>query len=192
MTAASPKPDSARPPAAVWGALREAIVTFAAALATLACTLALGRGLDSAVLGVVLCVSLSRSQLDRDKGHRLQTVLVLPAVGLSAIGVGSLLRDMPWLGALVFVAFMSLSIWLRRFGLTARRIGSRISRPFVALLVTPRIDSVSISMIPATLVPIVIALLALLWVSVLHTVARSIGFLPRAGRVETLPQPATS
>ena len=188
MTAASPKPNSARAQIVLWGALREAIVTLAAALATLACTFALDRGPGSAVLGVVLCVSLSRSQLDRDGRHRLETALVLPAVGLSAIGVGSLLRDMPWFGALAFVACMTLSIWLRRFGLTARRIGSLIALPFIALLVTPRIDSVSSSVIPAALVPIVIALLALFWVSLLHSVARSIGFLPRAARAEAIVQ----
>jgi hypothetical protein len=161
-------------------ALREASVTMLAAIATLACTFALARGPGPAVLAVVLCLSLSRSQLDRDLRGRIEAAVALPVVGLLAVGVGILLQRAPWLGALAFVAGMSVSIWLRRFGPVTRRIGSLIALPFVVLLTTPHIRVTAGSVIPAPLVPIVVALLALLWVGMLHALARRLRFLSSA------------
>lgn len=159
-------------------ALREAVVTMLAAIGTLLCTLTIAKGPGPAVLAVVLCLALSRSQLDRDWRHRIEAAITLPLVGVAAIGVGFLLLHVPWLGAAAFVAGMFLSIWLRRFGPNAQRAGSLIALPFVTLLVTPHIGAAESGAIPALLLPIVIALLALLWVSVLHALAQRIAFLP--------------
>jgi hypothetical protein len=159
-------------------ALREACVTMLAAIATLLCALAIAPGPGPAVLAVVLCLSLSRSHLDRDLRGRIEAAIALPVVGLVAVGVGILLHRMPWLGAAVFVAGMFVSIWLRRFGALARRAGSLIALPFVVLLTTPHIRATAASAIPAPLVPVLIALLALLWVSALHALARRARFLP--------------
>jgi hypothetical protein len=159
-------------------ALREACVTMLAAIATLLCALAIAPGPGPAVLAVVLCLSLSRSQLDRDLRGRIEAAIALPVVGLVAVGVGMLLHRAPWLGAAVFVAGMFLSIWLRRFGPMIRRAGSLIALPFVVLLTTPHIQAMPASAIPAPLAPILIALLALLWVGVLHALARRLRFLP--------------
>jgi uncharacterized membrane protein YccC len=161
-------------------ALREASVTMLAALATLACALAIAPGPGPAVLSVVLCLSLSRSQLDRDLRGRIEAAIALPVVGLVAVGVGTLLQRAPWLGALVFVGGMFISIWLRRFGAAARRAGSLIALPFVVLLATPPIHVSAGSAIPTPLVPILVGLLALLCVGVLHTLARRWRFLPPA------------
>jgi uncharacterized membrane protein YccC len=158
--------------------LREATVTMLAAMGTLLCARTIDPGPGPAVLAVVLCLSLSRSQLDRDKRGRVEAAIVLPIVGLVAVGVGMLLHRAPWLGALVFVAGMFLSIWLRRFGPMARRAGSLIALPLVVLLTVPYIPSTPHSPIPVALVPIIVALLALLWVSAAHTLARRVGFLP--------------
>jgi fusaric acid resistance family protein len=166
--------------AAVLRALREASVTMLAAIATLVCALALAPGPGAAVLAVVLCLSLSRSQLDRDLRGRIEAAIALPVVGLLALGVGMLLQREPWLGALVFVGGMFASIWLRRFGPMARRAGSLIALPFVVLLTTPPIRVTAGSTIPAPLVPILVALLALLWVGALHALARRLRFLPPA------------
>jgi len=89
-----------------------------------------------------------------------------------------LLHRIPWLGAVVFVTGMFLSIWLRRFGPMARRAGSLIALPFVVLLTVPYIPPTPHSLIPVALVPVIIALLALLWVSAVHTLARRVHFLP--------------
>jgi fusaric acid resistance family protein len=163
---------------ALFGALHEALVTMLAAIVTLLCVLAVAPGPGSTVLSVVLCLSLSRSQLDRDWRHRLEAAVALPVVGVAAIVVGILLQRWPWFGAAVFVAAMFLSIWLRKFGANAQRVGSLIALPLVTLLVTPHIEANPVGPVPALLVPVLIALLALFWVSVFHAVARYAGFLP--------------
>jgi hypothetical protein len=174
---------------ALWQALREAVVTMLAALATLLCTQAFAPGPGPAVLAVVLCLSLSRSQLDRDRRGRIEAAVVLPLVGLAAVGVGLLLRYAPWAGAAVFVAGMFVSIWLRRFGPMARRAGSLIALPFVVLLTTPHIHAVGGSRLPAPLVPVAVALLALLWVGALHALARRARWLPPPRVTAHPPQP---
>ncbi|WP_254425201.1 FUSC family protein [Rhodanobacter sp. B04] len=158
-----------------------------AAIATLLCALAIAPGPGPAVLAVVLCLSLSRSHLDRDLRGRIEAAIALPVVGLVAVGVGILLHRVPWLGAFVFVAGMFVSIWLRRFGPMARRAGSLIALPFVVLLTTPHVRAASIGAIPAPIVPVLIALLALLWVSALHALARRLRFLPPARVAERPP-----
>jgi hypothetical protein len=92
-----------------------------------------------------------------------------------------LLQGMPWVGACVFVAGMFVSIWLRRFGPWARRAGSLIALPLVVLLTTPHVAPPEDGGIPTWLAPIFIALIALLWVSVLHAVARAARWLPLRG-----------
>ena len=158
-------------------ALREAIVTMLAAIATLLCALAIDPEPGPAVLSVVLCLSLSRSHLDRDRRGRIEASIALPAVALVAMGVGILLQSAPWLGAIVFTGGMFLSIWLRRFGPMAARAGSLIALPFVALLSTPYIPATKVSHVVAVWMPVIVALLALLWVSVFHTLAHRLGFL---------------
>jgi hypothetical protein len=177
-------PDMAARVAAILRALREASVTMLAAVATLLCALAIEPGPGPAVLAVVLCLSLSRSQLDRDRRGRIEAAIVLPIVGLVAVGVGTLLHRASWLGALAFVAGIFLSIWLRRFGPMARRAGSLIALPFVVLLTTPYIPATPDGPVPAVLTPVVIALLALLWVGALHALARRVRFLPQTREPE--------
>ena len=176
----------------ILGALCEAVVTMLSAVATLLCTLSIARGPGPAVLSVVLCLSLSRSQLDGDWRHRLEAAITLPVVGFAAIGVGLLLLHSPWLGAAAFVAGMFVSIWLRRFGPDAQRAGSLIALPFVALLVTPHISVAEAGAVPPLLLPLIVALLALLWVGALQALAVRIGFLPRphvSHQVRATPKP---
>lgn len=171
----------------VRAAFREAVVAMGAALATLACTLALAPASGPAVLAVVLSLSLSRSRLADDRRHRLESAFVLPLVGLAAVGVGLLLRDAPWLGAMLFIAGMALPIWMRRFGPDARRLGSLLALPFVALLVAPHGAAVRAGPIPALLFPVVIALLASLWATVAHALAVRAGWLAVAAATPTTP-----
>jgi hypothetical protein len=163
--------------------LREAIATMLAALATLCCTLAIDPEPGPAILAVVLCVSLSRSQLDRDRHGRLEAALTLPVVSVAALGVGILLLHSPWLGALCFVVAISLSIWLRRFGPQVRRAGSLIALPFVVILTTPYVPTTRVGPHVALLLPIVVALLALCWVAGFHAAARRLGWLPQVHSV---------
>ena len=163
-----------------------------AALATLGCTLALAPAPGPAVLAVVLSLSLSRSRLADDRRHRLESVLVLPLVGLAAVGLGQLLREAPFLGATLFVAGMALPIWLRRFGGDARRLGALLALPFVALLVVPHGAAVRVGPIPALLFPVVIALLATAWAAIAHAMAVRAGWLPAATLAAAPPERATA
>jgi hypothetical protein len=165
-------PSNSRP---LLGAFNQACVTMLAAGATLACALAISTTPSAAVPAVVLCLSLARSHLERELHGHIEAALALPVVGLAAIGAGMLLHRFPWLGATAFVAAMAMSIWLRRFGATAARLGSLIGLPFIALLMTPRVASDAHGALPALAIPIIVGLLALFWVTVLHACARRIG-----------------
>ncbi|MFC5742371.1 FUSC family protein [Dyella tabacisoli] len=178
---------------AIFRAFREAVVTMLAAIATMLCALAIDPEPGPAILAVVLCISLSRSQLDRHRQGRIEAAIVLPVVGLIAVGVGTLLQFAPWIGALVFTTGMFVSIWLRRFGPMASRAGSLIALPFVVLLSTPYIPTTRVTPIPAALMPVVVALLALLWVGALHALARRARFLaPAPVPKHSAPAPARS
>jgi hypothetical protein len=172
----------------------EAVVTMFAVVATLLCTLAFAPGGGPAVLAVVLSLSLSRSHMDRDLRGRLEAVVVLPLVAFMALGVGLLLRHLPWVGALVFTGGIFLSIWLRNFGSMAKRAGHLIALPFVTLLTVPHVRASGSSVVPAVLVPVVIALLSLLWVTVFHLVARRWRLVPPVQALEQhgVPSAASS
>ncbi|WP_199099957.1 FUSC family protein [Dyella sp. ASV21] len=170
-------------------ALWEAVVTMLAVLLTLGSALLIAPGVQTCVLAVVLSLSLSRSQLDRDLRGRVEAAFVLPVVGLAAVGVGLLLLHVRWIGAAVFVVGMFVSIWLRRFGPMARRAGSLIALPFVVLLTVPHVHATPVGPLPRWLVPIMVALLALLWVSVAH---RLLGRLPATTIDEAMAAPSAS
>ena len=163
--------------AALIGALREAVVAMLAVIATLLCALALDPRPAPAILAVVLSLALSRSHLDRSSRERLEAAVALPAVGLLTVGVGFLLLRAPWLGALVFTTGIAGSLWLRRFGPTAGRIGSLIALPFVAILTTPHLPHAHSDTLFAWLEPVAIALLALFWVASFHFAAHRVGWI---------------
>jgi hypothetical protein len=158
--------------------IREAVVTMLAALATLWCVLAIDPEPGPAVLAVVLCISLGRSQLVKSWRGRGETAIILPVIGLASVGVGTLFLRLPWIGAVAFVAAMFLSIWLRRFGGLVRRAGALIALPFVVILVVPHAHSTRLSGVLAALVPVVVALIALAWVTVFQRIAGRIALLP--------------
>lgn len=160
--------------------LREASATTLAGVATMLCALAIDPEPGPAVMAVVLSLSLSRSHLDLDFRGRLDAAIVLPVVSLLALGVGALLHRAPWIGALAFVVGMSIPIWLRRFGPLIRRAGSLIALPFVVILTTPYVPITRVSPSMAILVPVIVAELALVWVSVIHLLARRWHWLPPA------------
>lgn len=167
-------------------AFNQACVTMLAAGATMACALAISPTPSAAVLAVVLCLSLSRSHLDRQRHGFAESALALPLVGLAAVGVGLLLHRFPWAGAILFAVALALAIWLRRFGSIAARVGSLVGLPFIALLMTPHVQSDAASRVPALAVPILVGLLALCWVSLMYAGARRLGAIlpPTAPRMQ--------
>ena len=156
---------------------RETVLTLLAMLATLACAQWFQPGTASAVLGVVLSLSLARSHLAGERRGRLEALLALPLVSLASVGVGALLRHVPWAGATVFVALMALSIWMRRFGPLALRAGSLIALPLVTLLVAPPLPARDGGALSRVLVPVGIAVAALAWVTLAEALGRRIGWL---------------
>jgi len=158
-------------------ALPQAVLTLLAMLGTLACTQWLEPGAASAVLGVVLSLSMARSHLAGSPRGRLEALLALPVVSLASVGVGALLRDAPWAGATLFVGLMSLSIWMRRFGPLALRAGSLIALPLVTLLVVPRLPQQGGGAASRVLMPVGIAVTALVWVTVAEAFGRRLGWL---------------
>jgi len=151
-----------------------------AAIATLIAALAIDPEAPTGVLAVVLSISLARSHLDHGLRERLEAAVALPLVALVAAGVGLLLHRLPWLGAFVFTTGLAVSIWLRRFGPLAARAGSLIALPFVTLLVTPYARPAKVGPLLATLMPLVVALLALASVTLLQMLARRLRVLPPA------------
>lgn len=173
-------------------ALCETLATLAATLATLYCARWLDPSPSIAVLAVVLCLSLSRSLLDHDWRGRLEAAWTLPLVGLAAVGVGMLLHRLPWLGALVFTLGIGASVWLRRFGTAARRASRLIALPLVALLTVPRVHADANAALPAWLTPMLVALIALLWISLAHSAARGLHLLPPVQAPEPASPPRES
>jgi hypothetical protein len=163
--------------------LREAALTLLAMLGTLACAQALAPGVASGVLGVVLSLSLARSHLAGERRGAWEALLALPLVALASVGVGHLLHVAPWLGALVFIVAMAASIWLRRFGPRALRAGSLIALPLVTILVAPPLPRSGTGGLPPLLVPVAVALAALVCVLLTQWLGRRLRWL-------SAPEPA--
>lgn len=170
-----------------------------AVLATFACVLLVDPEVGPLVLSVVLCLSLARSQLDRDLRGRVEALITMPIIGLVATGVGFLLAHLPVVGAALFILGMSGSIWLRRFGPVLRRAGGLLALPFVALLIVPYTPSTRFAGPLALLIPVAVALLAFAWVTAFQYLGRLARVLPPPGpvadttaRASTLrPSPST-
>jgi hypothetical protein len=115
--------------------------TIAAAIASFLAVYAIGvplrAGTPPAILAAILALTLSRRPA-RLGGLRVLTYpLSLAAIGIVAIGVGHLLVTLPLAGAIVFVAAMFASIYLRNYGERGRTIGGLVALPLVAMLITP-------------------------------------------------------
>jgi len=165
--------------ARIRSSLAQAAVTMLAVLATISVCLLIAPEPGPAVLGALLCLTLSRSQLERDWRGRLEAGIALPVIGLISAGVGLLLLDLRVVGAIVYVVGMFLSIFLRRFGPVPRRIGSLLALPFIALLVAPNPVPSTIQGPFAVLVPALVAVVAFAFVTLFQVAAIGIRLLPQ-------------
>jgi hypothetical protein len=173
--------------------LAQAIVTMLAIVATVAVSLLIAPEPGPAVLGAMLCLTLSRSQLERDARGRLEAGIALPVIGLVAAGVGFLLVHLRIVGAVVYVLGMFASIFLRRYGEVWRRIGGLLALPFIALLVAPNPVPSTVHGPFGVLVPPLVALVAFAFVTVFQVAAMGIRMLPRPPRApESAPSPPSS
>ena len=147
-------------------------------------------GAAPAILGAVLSLSLARSHLAGERRGAREALLALPLVALASVGVGALLRHSLWAGAAVFVGSMALSIWMRRFGWRARRIGALLALPLVTILVVPGLPHHDSGVLPPLLSPVVVALVALAWVMVAQALGRRLERVAPAHVVDVEPQGA--
>jgi hypothetical protein len=169
--------------------LREAALTLLAMLGALACAQWIAPGAASAILAAVLSLSLSlaRSHLAGDRRGAREALLALPLVALASVGVGALLRHAPWAGAAVFVAGMALSIWMRRFGARALRVGSLIALPLVTILVVPHLPRRDVGALPPLLVPVAVAFAALACVMLAQALGQRLRWLAPQDVVDVEP-----
>lgn len=90
---------------------------------------------DFVVQMVAIAVTLARTQRDADFVSRLISLAVMPVVAVVGMETGSLMSQYPFIGDALFVTLMYLSIWIRRFGLLATRIGTFITLPLISVLI---------------------------------------------------------
>jgi len=147
----------------------ETLVTMLAVALTVLSAWLLDPEPGAAVLGGMLALTLSRSQLERDWRGRLEAAIALPVIGVVAALLGVLLLAVPVVGAAVYTLGLAASVLIRRFGPVWRRLGALVALPFTALLVAP-VAVARTGPIAALgwLVPILVPLLAFVWVTLLQ------------------------
>jgi hypothetical protein len=92
---------------------------------------------DIVFLTVVLSMTLTRTQRGSDWRRRAVNFAVLPLVAVAAGEIGQVMLHHQDVGDTLFVAALTVGIWLRRFGTLATRVGALIAMPFIAVMVTP-------------------------------------------------------
>ena len=131
------------------------------------------------VLTTVLGMTLGRTQRRGGTRQRLVSLATLPVVSVACNEVGRLFIEHPNVADALFTAALGLSIWIRRFGGWAARLGTLIALPFIALLITPvpvlpgMAPSVGRSMVWSA----VAAVVAFCWVWLTQEVAERTGYL---------------
>jgi hypothetical protein len=119
--------------------LRSAVVQTAAMLASYGSALLLEHvahlHVDIVMQAAVLGLTTSRVQRATATRKRLPAFAVVPVVAMGAFEIGRLMGTHPNIGDALFVFAVALSIWVRRFGAWASRIGILMVLPLVATLV---------------------------------------------------------
>ncbi len=159
-----------------------AVTSVAALLATFGTALGLryAFGLSDSVLvlAVVLALSLSRRQPRKSAEARLFALVALPLISVAATEIGTQVYERPNLGDTLFVAVVSASFWARRFPGPVARIGAVAALPMIAILVAPAAVASSSGDSSSRWWAALIALLALMWVTICFTIAEWRGWLP--------------
>ncbi|MFF4480784.1 FUSC family protein [Streptomyces sp. NPDC001520] len=178
-----------------WMHLRATAVAMATVLGAYGCALLIeqkaGLHVDSIVQCVVIASALGRIQRVLDRTDRLLSCAVLPCAAAGGTELTTLIQRHPQVGDVVFVLAMAGSIWLRRFGLRAARVGTLVTLPLVAVLVVPG-GTGAVGGHERTGWAAVMALVAVAWGTLLMWVAQRIGLVgrPPAAQVVTAAGPA--
>lgn len=165
--------------------LREAAVTMTATLASFATGLVIEHvarlSVSIAILAVALALSIGRT--GARAGHRslrstALAAVVLPLVAVAANEIGTRIFRQPNIGDALFVAAMSATVWMRRFGPVARQIATFATFPLVAMLIVPvPIVSSNGSTSDGRWWSALVALVALGWITAIRAVAEHAGIL---------------
>ena len=131
------------------------------------------------VLTTVLGMTLGRTQRRGSTRQRLVSLMTLPIVSIACNEVGRLFIEHPNVADALFTAALGFSIWIRRFGGWASRLGTLVALPFIALLVTPVpvLPGESPSVGRSMLWSAVAAVIAFCWVWVTQEVAERTGYV---------------
>ncbi len=168
--------------------MRTAIVTIAAALASfgLVYLVCIHAGVNSspAILAAALAVGVTRRTEPLNARSFAMRIVALPLIALCAGIVGLTFRTHFAIGAAAFCVCLALSVWLRRFGAQARRIGRTIALPFVMILAVPIAVNAGSRAADAALV-LLAGVLALLCAAAASWCAARAGWL----RFEESPRP---
>lgn len=155
--------------------------------------LAVGAGGSACVLATVVALSLGRRTF-ASRADFARSAALLPVIGLAAGAVGWLLVTVPPLGAALFVAGMSIPIWMRRFGPRIARLGGLIALPLTAVLVAPVPSSPGVPPWLTAVLVLAAGVVAALWVALAREVLRLIPGeeqLQEAAPAEPPPRPAS-
>jgi hypothetical protein len=180
--------------------LREAAVTMTATLASFGTALVIEHlarlSLSIVILAVALTLSMGRmgQRADhRGARARMLAAIVLPLVAVAANEIGTRIFQQPDLGDALFVAAMSATIWVRRFGPVARQIATFATLPLVAMLIVPApVIAGHGSTHDGQWWAALVALVALGWVTATRSIAERAGILAPAAHRPAARPPATS
>jgi uncharacterized membrane protein YccC len=172
----------------------------AAILASFGAALALERfahlRVDTIVLAVALGMTLGRTQQNADWLTRGTGLIVLPVVAALATEVARLTAG-PYevIGGALFVLAMSATIWVRRFGPRAAKVGTLAMMPMLTIVLFTPVSSAgsmwSAENLRATLWAAVVAVMTFVVVAGIQLVARRIGVVrPAVPRRAAAPRSA--
>lgn len=112
------------------------VATIAAFCTVYAISKPFQAGPNAAILSAVLALTQGRRRTSSDHSPWMK-LATFPVVAVAVGAVGWLLHNAFVIGAAVFIAAMSFSIWSRQLGETMRRIGGIAALPLVTVLVAP-------------------------------------------------------
>lgn len=173
---------------------RSSAVTVAAMLAGFGAGLAAvsiaHQPAGAVVLGVLIGMSLGRTQQTATSADRVAGLVVVPIVAAGAVALGHLVAGrLAVVGCAAFVVALSATVWVRRFGPRASRLGTLAATPLLSVLIVPAGPGAQTGPLAAgTLAAVVFVL-----VSLLHMVARRTGFhRPEPARTRPVAKGSTS
>ncbi|NUR59578.1 MAG: FUSC family protein [Catenulispora sp.] len=171
-------------------ALRAAAVAMAATLAAYGSAIWIEHRahlhVDIVITAVAVALTLARVQLGADLPDRAVGAVVLAASAAGASEVSSLIQRHQVLGDAAFTVAVAASIWIRRYGQRATRVGTVLVVPFVTLLVTQAQGGPPH---PASydLWSALVAAVAAFWVAVFQLGAGAFGLPEQRRRLASVP-----